>query len=91
VNYLVLSRSPAFGAIVFRLDDNGFAARGNGWTNEMAWSAITACEVWRGAVLLRSGRLRVVYLPRRATTPQLVAWIQAQVTTTRDSSSGARP
>jgi hypothetical protein len=79
VNYAVLKRSPAFGPIAYHLDDEGFAARGNGWSKKVAWRTITTCEVCRGAVLLRSGRLRVMYLPARVVTPDLLRWIRARL------------
>jgi hypothetical protein len=79
LSHAIARRSPAFGLIPYHLDEEGIGARGRNWNSEFGWAVVTTCEVWRGAVLLRSGRLRIVYLPKRALIPEIVAWIEARV------------
>lgn len=85
LNSAIARRSPAFGSVTYRLDEQGIAVSGRNWNSELRWTAITACEAWRGAVLLRSGRLRLVYLPKRAVTPEIVGWIEARVRQARSA------
>jgi hypothetical protein len=79
-------RSPAAGDVVHRITDDGIATIGNGWDRTVRWSAVTGCHVWRGAVLLRSGRQPVLYLPARCITSELAVWLLVRV-----EREGSRP
>jgi hypothetical protein len=77
--YGLSERSPAAGDVVHRITDDGITTTGNGWDRTLRWSVVTGCDVWRGAILLRSGRQDVLYIPAQCTTPELVSRIRARV------------
>ena len=85
LSYVSARRSPSFGEIRHRFTDEGIISSGRGWSRTVQWSAISACTVWRGAVLLRSGPSPLFFFPARATPRDLLTRIQRRVGSNRDA------
>ncbi len=88
LSYASGRQSPSFGVVRHRITDEGITSSGRGWSRTVQWSAISACTLWRGAILLRSGPQPLFFFPARATSPELLARIQGRVASLRSDFQG---
>jgi len=75
---MLFGRSPALlGEHTYEFADEEMRFTGPSFENKLKWSVVTACVRSRFGVMLFSGKLPIVSIPRRALTPELDAQLGA--------------